>query len=106
MSYDSEQLDTEIDLARLVKLLNLTGSNQTGEVLNAIAAANRLVTQAGSAWQDIVRPADAERYQSLLHDYRYQRVELAEARRDIQQFIHAVAGQPQPLNDRQRDLLS
>ena len=44
------------DYERLVKLINMLGSDSDGEVLNATTAVNRLLNAHGLAWADILLP--------------------------------------------------
>lgn len=44
------------DYERLLKLINMLGSDSDGEVLNARAAINRLLNGYGLAWGDMVLP--------------------------------------------------
>jgi hypothetical protein len=42
------------DRTKLAKLLAMLGSDQPGEVLNAAAAAHRLVVSKGASWHDVL----------------------------------------------------
>lgn len=42
------------DRSLLIKILNLTQSNQDGEAMNAIRAANRLLKSNGLQWEDLI----------------------------------------------------
>ncbi|SDF09952.1 MULTISPECIES: hypothetical protein [Thalassobaculum] len=44
------------DYERLLKLINMLGSDSDGEVLNATTAINRLLNAHGLAWSDILLP--------------------------------------------------
>ncbi|MDF1790616.1 MAG: hypothetical protein P1U88_01840 [Thalassobaculaceae bacterium] len=44
------------DYERLLKLINMLGSDSDGEVLNATSAINRLLNAHGLAWSDILLP--------------------------------------------------
>lgn len=44
------------DYERLLKLINMLGSDSDGEVLNAAGAINRLLNAHGLAWSDILLP--------------------------------------------------
>ncbi len=44
------------DYERLLKLINMLGSDSDGEVLNATTALNRLLNAHGLAWSDIILP--------------------------------------------------
>lgn len=44
------------DYERLLKLINMLGSDSDGEVLNATSAINRLLNAYGLAWSDILLP--------------------------------------------------
>lgn len=44
------------DYERLLKLINMLGSDSDGEVLNATKAINRLLNAHGLAWSDILLP--------------------------------------------------
>lgn len=44
------------DYERLLKLINMLGSDSDGEVLNATTAVNRLLNAHGLAWSDILLP--------------------------------------------------
>jgi len=44
------------DYERLLKLINMLGSDSHGEVVNATAAINRLLNAHGLAWSDILLP--------------------------------------------------
>lgn len=46
----------KIDLAQLVKILNLTQSDSDGEALNALRMANSKLKAADLTWQDILSP--------------------------------------------------
>ena len=48
--------DTNLDLTRLAKLLELLGSDQNGEVMNAARAAHRMVRGSKMTWSEIIDP--------------------------------------------------
>lgn len=50
-----EQMTAQ-DYERLVKLMALLGSDSDGEVLNAVAAASRILNSYGLIWPDLVLP--------------------------------------------------
>jgi hypothetical protein len=45
-----------IDFGRLLKILGMTNSNQDGEALAAIRAANKILNEAKTSWAQIVQP--------------------------------------------------
>jgi hypothetical protein len=47
---------TAHDYERLLKLVALLGSDRDGEILNAVAAASRILNSYGLDWSDIVLP--------------------------------------------------
>jgi hypothetical protein len=47
---------TAPDYERLLKLVNMLGSDNSGEVSNATTAINRLLNAHGLAWSDIILP--------------------------------------------------
>jgi hypothetical protein len=48
--------ETNLDLTRLAKLLELMGSDQSGEALNAARMAHRMVKGAKKTWSEIIDP--------------------------------------------------
>jgi hypothetical protein len=48
-----------LDLDRLAKLMEVTTSGHDGEALNALRAANRLLSQAGETWSGVLGSAPA-----------------------------------------------
>ena len=48
--------ETNLDLTRLAKLLELLGSDQNGEVMNAARAAHRMVRGSKMTWSEIIDP--------------------------------------------------
>lgn len=48
--------ETNLDLTRLAKLLELLGSDQSGEVLNAARMAHRMVKGSRKTWAEILDP--------------------------------------------------
>lgn len=48
--------ETNLDLTRLAKLLELLGSDQSGEALNAARLAHRMVRGAKKTWAEIIDP--------------------------------------------------
>lgn len=52
----SDTTKGKVDLAQLVKILNLTQSDSDGEALNALRMANSKLKAAGLTWQDVLSP--------------------------------------------------
>jgi flavorubredoxin len=48
---------TKLDLARLIKVLGMTGSVHDGEALAALRTATKMMANAKVTWADILKPA-------------------------------------------------
>lgn len=56
-----------MDRDKLAKLLAMTTSDNDGEALNAVRAANRIVKESGMSWQDVLRQAVVHETNITLH---------------------------------------
>ena len=91
--------------SKLVKFLGMTGSSHPGEVVNAAAAANRLLKSSGLTWSDVVHVPTAAATWREPENWR-DAVSICLSLRDAplsewdRQFLYGVAGRPD-LTERQ-----